>query len=122
MNLEGKFEEAETVARACLAMRPKYYNADDWHMPDTRVAIGQSLVGQKRYAEAEPLLVSAYDAIPAANPGVKTTTARALTQLYESMNHAEKAAEWTRKAAETAVALPAAAAPATPQPAATPNP
>ena len=124
--LGGKFVEAETLARACLAMRLKYYNADDSPMPDARGTLAESLLGQKRYSEAEPLFVSTYDeskaliASGAMDVARVTTTAQSLAQLYGATNQPEKAAEWTRKAAETATA-PAAPGPNAPPPP-TPNP
>ena len=120
----GKFAEAEAIAWECLALREKLFLADDWKLSDTRVTLAQALLGQKRNADAEPLLVSAYDGlaknaagypVPPVSVNRRKTTADALVRLYESTNQPEKAAEWSRKSAETAPA-PAAPGPNAPPP------
>ena len=69
--------------------------------------LGGSLLGQKKYAEAESLLLAGYegmkqraDKIPAiGKPRVKESLQR-LVQLYEATGQAEKAADWNKKLAE----------------------
>ena len=56
----GKYDEAEPVARECLALREKEI-PDDWRTFNARSMLGGSLLGQKKYAEAEPLLLSGYE-------------------------------------------------------------
>ena len=67
--------------------------------------LGGSLLGQKRFAEAEPLLVQGYEgmkqreaAIPAGCPRLREATER-LVQLDEAKNQPENAAEWRAKRA-----------------------
>jgi tetratricopeptide (TPR) repeat protein len=101
-----KFTEAEPLARECLTIREKKL-PDDWRTFNARSVLGGSLLGQKKYAEAEPLLLSGYegmkqreDKIPASGkPRVKEALDR-LVQLYEATGQSEKAAEWNRKLAE----------------------
>ena len=69
--------------------------------------LGGSLLGQKKYAEAEPLLLSGYegmkqreDKIPATGKSRVKETLQRLVQLYESTGQSEKAAEWKKKLAE----------------------
>ncbi len=56
---EAKFAQAEQPARECMAMREKT-TPDDWLTFESRSLLGGSLLGQKKYAEAEPLLLSGY--------------------------------------------------------------
>jgi tetratricopeptide (TPR) repeat protein len=56
---EGKFSEAETPARQCLAIRLKL-RPDDWSVFHARHMLGAALAGQRRLAEAEPLLLEGY--------------------------------------------------------------
>jgi len=103
---EGKFTHAEPLARECLALREKLI-PEDWRTFNARSMLGGSLLGQKKYTEAEPLLLSGYegmkqreDKIPAfGKPRLKETLQR-LVQLYEATGQTDKAAEWNKKLAE----------------------
>jgi hypothetical protein len=46
--------------RACLAIREKKL-PDDWRRFNAQSLLGGSLLGQQKYAEAEPLLVQGYE-------------------------------------------------------------
>jgi hypothetical protein len=97
---EGKFSEAEAAARESLAIREKT-RRDDWVTFSTRSLLGGSLLGQKKYAEAEPLLVSGYEGMnariqkipPAGKPRLDEAVRR-LVQFYEETGRPDKAAEW----------------------------
>ena len=73
--------------------------------------LGRSLLGQKRYAEAEPPLVSGYEGLKrsATTPAVELRVKqafKALAQLYEAAGWSEKAAELKRgKLAEAEAAF-----------------
>jgi serine/threonine protein kinase/Flp pilus assembly protein TadD len=103
---KGKFDEAEPLARECLAIREKQ-NSDDWLTFNARSLLGGSLLGQKKHAEAEPLLLAAYEGmkqrearIPAnGRPRLKETLQR-LVQLYDATDRPDQAAEWKQKLAE----------------------
>jgi tetratricopeptide (TPR) repeat protein len=103
---DGKFAEAEEVARECLAIREREI-PDDWRTCNARSMLGGSLLGQKKYAEAEPLLLSGYDGmkqreikIPLeGRPRLRETLER-LVQLYEATSRPDQAAEWKRKLAD----------------------
>ncbi len=72
---------------------------------NARSLLGGSLLGQKKYAEAEPLIVSAYGGkktheakIPP--PGKPRLTAAGLVvKLYEARGKQDKAAEWLARLA-----------------------
>jgi len=103
---EKKFADAEPLARECLAIREKKL-PDDWLTFSARSLLGGSLLGQKKYAEAGPLLLSAHEGMKqregeisaASKLDVKESLQR-LVQLYEATGQAEKAAEWNKKLAE----------------------
>jgi tetratricopeptide (TPR) repeat protein len=58
------FTEAELQLRECLAIREKV-QPDDWRTFNTRSHLGGALLGQKKYAEAEPLLRQGYEGMKA---------------------------------------------------------
>ena len=56
VRLQGrKYEQAEAVARECLSIR-QGLAPDDWSTFNAQVLLGAALLGQKQYANAEPLL------------------------------------------------------------------
>ncbi len=99
---------AEPFLRECLAIREKH-EPDSWTLHDTQALLGAALLGQKKYAEAEPLLVKGYKGMlarektmfkgrttPIAVPinEIKTRVPEALDrliQLYEATNKPEEA-------------------------------
>jgi tetratricopeptide (TPR) repeat protein len=103
---ELKPAEAEPLARECVALREKLI-PDDWRTFNARSMLGGSLLGQKKYAEAEPLLISGYegmkqreDKISAAGKARIQESLQRLVQLYEATGRSEKVAEWNKKLAE----------------------
>ena len=98
----GKFTEAEPVARECLALREKLI-PDVWRTFNAQSMLGGSLLGQKKYAEAEPLLLSGYegikereDKIPSAGKMRPKEALQRLVQLYQATGQTQKVAEWTK--------------------------
>ena len=70
----------------------------------TQSLLGASVAGQKRYQEAEPLAVDAYEAliqrkssISPANASVMDQAGRRVIQLYRDWGKPEKAAEWAKR-------------------------
>ena len=66
--------------------------------------LGAALLGQKRYAEAEPLLVSGYEGLkerenklPASKRGNYLSSVTSLVQLYTDWGKPEQAALWQQK-------------------------
>ncbi len=101
----GKFAEAELLAREALAVRSKTAAVGSFEIASATGTIGSALAGQKRYAEAEPLLIAALDdmkkieAGAGLNAGQKTgmsARVESLVQLYEATGRPEKAAEWKK--------------------------
>src|SRR5262249_42490967 len=93
--------------RECLAIRQRI-QPDDWTTFDTRSLLGEALLGQKKYAEAEPLLLEGNEGMkkreaqipPESRPRLTRALER-LVRLYESWGKKDKAARW-RKALEAA--------------------
>jgi tRNA A-37 threonylcarbamoyl transferase component Bud32 len=54
------FAEAEPLLRECLVIREKT-QPDEWTTFGTKSMLGGALLGQKKYAEAEPLLLAGYE-------------------------------------------------------------
>jgi serine/threonine protein kinase/tetratricopeptide (TPR) repeat protein len=107
LNRAGQAAEAEPLARECLAIREKQI-PDDWRAFNARSLLGESLMAQQKYVEAEPLLVSGFDGIRqrsasatsgAVKPRLKEASQRVI-RLYEETNRPEQAAEWKAKMTE----------------------
>ncbi|MBX7105458.1 MAG: serine/threonine-protein kinase [Gemmataceae bacterium] len=100
---QKQYDKAEPLAREDLAWREKK-EPDDRLTIEMRVLLGESLLGQKKYAEAEPLLVKAYDemkAKPLDSNGQSLkpeAVAALLAQLFEAQGQADKVAVWKPRA------------------------
>jgi non-specific serine/threonine protein kinase/serine/threonine-protein kinase len=98
----GRYAEAEAEARESLRI---YQERDyrDWPRADATSVLGASLRGQAKYAEAKPLLLSAYEGLKAAEADLGIQEARLteagerIVQLYEAWGRPEQAAEWKAK-------------------------
>jgi serine/threonine protein kinase len=55
----GDGAATESSLRAALSAREKLYPPDDWRIAQTRSLLAAALAAQKRYAEAEPLMLAA---------------------------------------------------------------
>ena len=101
----GDFIGAESSARQCLALREKNI-PDDWRTFDAQSLLGGCLLDQKKYAEAEPLLLSGYaglkqrgDAVLADGDSHLQEALARLVQLDEAMGRTNQAAGWESEAA-----------------------
>jgi serine/threonine protein kinase len=102
-NAAGQHAKAEPVLRECLAIREKS-QPDDWTTFAARSQLGGSLLGQKKYAEAEPLILAGYEGMKAraakmsapAKP-LLTEAAQRVVRLYEAWGKVEQAAGWKTK-------------------------
>jgi tetratricopeptide (TPR) repeat protein len=109
----GNLAEAEALGREYLTLAEKTL-PDDWRAFDARVLLGSTLLGQQKYAQAEPLLLAGYqglkqreDRIPADGKRRLEEALRQLVQLYQGMAQPEKAAEWKKKLPELTNRSPA---------------
>jgi tetratricopeptide (TPR) repeat protein len=95
--------EAELKLRECLTIRKKM-QPDDWTTFDTKSMLGEALVEQKKYADAEPLLRSGYEGlkqreakIPSQDKGRLNKALERLVQLYEAWGKKDKADQWRKE-------------------------
>jgi len=100
---QGKFAEAEPVAREALETEKKV-QPDDWQRYRAASLLGASLAGQRKYSEAEPLLLEGYqgmlarkDRIGAPDRYHLDLAHQWLIQLYRAWGKPDKAAEWKNK-------------------------
>lgn len=98
--------DAEPVLRECLTIREKL-EADDWRTFNTSSMLGGSLLGQEKFAEAEPLLISGYEGmklreekIPAVGRPRLTESIERLVELYTAWQKPEQAKEWSTRLEE----------------------
>ncbi|MFO0807669.1 MAG: serine/threonine-protein kinase [Gemmataceae bacterium] len=108
---QQKWSAAEPILRECLAIREKV-QPDAWMTFNTKSQLGGSLLGQRRYAEAEPLLVDGFhglkrrsDRISKAGKIRLPEAAERLMQLYNAIGKPDEAATW-RKELESLKATP----------------
>jgi serine/threonine protein kinase/Tfp pilus assembly protein PilF len=100
---ERKFAQSEPLAREALDFNRRK-QPDDWQRFRAESLLGASLAGQKKYAEAEPLLLEGYQGMVARKERIgmpdwyHLDRAREwIVQLYQAWNQPEKAAEWRKK-------------------------
>jgi eukaryotic-like serine/threonine-protein kinase len=99
----GKLDAAESLLRECLEIRDKTM-PDNWLRFDAASRLGACLVAEKKYADAEPLLISAYHGLKDREnlipPAQKTRVSEAgdrIIQLFDAQGNKEKAGEWRKK-------------------------
>ncbi|HKI19703.1 MAG TPA: tetratricopeptide repeat protein, partial [Isosphaeraceae bacterium] len=110
--LDVKPAEAEPLLRQAMAIRDKM-TPDDWSSFDTRSLLGASLVGQKKYAEAEPFLLQGYEGLkvraakipPKLQKRVPEAVER-IVKLYEAWGKKDLADEWRKKQPSPPAAVP----------------
>ena len=109
---ESQYVEAESIVRECLAICEKT-QPDAWTTFFTKSLLGGSLLGQKKYADAEPLLLAGYEGmkqrekkIPIQGKFCLTEAVERLVQLYDAWGQKEKADEWRMKLPVTKSAKP----------------
>jgi serine/threonine protein kinase len=99
----GQYTKAEPLLRECLSMRQKV-QPDDWSTFNTRSQLGGSLLGQTKFVEAEPLILSGYEGlkareakIPAPSKVRLTEAAERVIRLYEAWDKPDQATAWKAK-------------------------
>jgi serine/threonine protein kinase len=100
-----RYREAEAYIRECLTIRDKT-QPDAWTTFNTRSMLGGALLGQKKQAEAEPLLVKGYEgmkkrekAIPVQARPRLTEALERLIALYDAWGKPAEAARWRKELA-----------------------
>ena len=100
---QGKFAESEALAHEAVEFNRKR-QPDDWQRFDAESLLGASLAGQKKYAEAEPLLLEGYQGIAGRKDRIDVQdwyhvdlARERIVQLYQAWGKPAKAAEWRKK-------------------------
>lgn len=106
LNRLGRSATAERVLREALALREANLPAEHFMTALTRGALGECLTVQRRYGEAEPLLLASYGSLSrsqgAGNP--RTTLAlQRLVALYEKWGKPGQASQYLRLISEPGV-------------------
>ena len=100
----GDYPGAEKHFRECLAIRAKN-EPDDWRTSITRCRLGDALLGQQKYADAEHQLLAGYAGMkqreammPSQFKDQRLREALGqLVQLYEATGNGEQAARWRKE-------------------------
>jgi len=97
---KGDLIKAEPLASECLSIRQKAI-PDNWKTFSAQNLLGGILLAEKKYVEAEPLLISAYEgmskregSIPWTGRGNPKAAVLRLLQLYDETGRPEQAAKW----------------------------
>ena len=100
---QARWSEAEPLLRECLAIREKA-TPDDWRRYDAMSLLGGALLGQGRYAEAEPLIVAGYEGMKAREARILPRgqvrlreAAERVVRLYEAWGKPDQAATRGRR-------------------------
>jgi hypothetical protein len=100
---QQKYAEAEAALRDALRVYEKIAS-DGWERYHCESMLGDGLTGQKKYAEAEPFVVSGYEGMTqrqatmwAENRSVLEDAKESILRLYEGLGKKEKVAEWRQK-------------------------
>ena len=103
----GQAARAEPLLRECLAIRERKPVAG-WVTFDAKSMLGAALLGQKKYSEAEPLLLAGYQGMKEREATMTAPfkirlldSLKRLVQLYEATGNQEKAKEWRKLLMET---------------------
>ena len=114
-NAAGQYIEGEATAREAVAIRRKILPPNHWLISAAEFTIGESLLKQKKYAEAETLLLAVFANMKIHGPENSDFmfsfwrdrmkyTAGFLMQIYEATDQPDKVAEWTKHRDEYTVA------------------
>ena len=89
-----------------MTLWDQYYRGD-WPGFDVRILLGEALIRQRRYAEAEPLLLAGYTGLVGlmgkeANlePSDVAAAADRLAELYTALGNPAEAAKWQAERAK----------------------
>src|SRR5262249_35002418 len=96
--------DAEAILRDGLPIREQRA-AEDWPTCHGKSLLGGALLGQEKYADAEPLLLAGYGGMKRSATAVPrkvrtlrlTETMERLVQLYEETGQPDEAAKWRRE-------------------------
>jgi tetratricopeptide (TPR) repeat protein len=101
---DATWETTVGIAHQCVAARQEQ-QPEGWRTFSSKSLLGAALLGQKNYAEAEPLLLAGYeglrshaDALPeGVRAGRLTEALQRLVTLYEATDRKDEAARWQKE-------------------------
>ena len=98
-----EYAEAESLLRPLVSAASKE-SPESWQRFDLESMLGAAIAGQRKFEEAEPLLLHAYaglserrESIPAGAASSLESASERIERLYESWNQPAKASEWKEK-------------------------
>jgi serine/threonine protein kinase len=94
---QGKAQEAEPLLRESLEIWRRTLPPGQWLTAEGRSVLGNCLLAQNKYGDAEPLLLGGCRELRQAQgtpPRALRQAAESLVQLYEAWDKPAKAAEW----------------------------
>jgi tetratricopeptide (TPR) repeat protein len=98
------FAEAEPILRECLAIREAKEPSGTFTF-NAKSMLGGALIGQKKYVEAERLLLAAYQGIR--RPGTtRSETLDRLIELYTAMDKPDEVKRWQAERANYPAVIP----------------
>jgi len=96
----GQYEQAESILRTALTRYEKVA-PEGWERYNCQSMLGASLSGQRRYQEAEPLVLDGYEAlvqrkanIPPADASVIDRAGRRIIELYRGWGRTDQMDAW----------------------------
>jgi hypothetical protein len=102
----GLVDKRRQIASAlnALAIRRKSLPSTHWRISYTEALLGSCLGGERRFDEAEPLLLAGYETLRAKRGEARDETrmaASGLVALYAAWGKPDRAAEWRKKLGPT---------------------
>jgi tetratricopeptide (TPR) repeat protein len=103
LNAQKRYSVAKALLRSGLTVCEKS-GVDSWEHYSIMAVLGSSLVGEQKYAEAETLLLRAYEKMKERESQVAVRdrllvkkTAERLGKLYHDQNRMDQARDWHNK-------------------------
>jgi serine/threonine protein kinase len=121
LRCQQRFSEAEPLFRECLASRDTNC-PNAWYTHFTRLRLGATLMGKRKYEEAEPLLISGYEGMREHEGAIRernkvlAETLQNIVPLFEATSRPEQATDWRTKLTVVQAAGPKARPPWPPLP------
>ncbi len=98
----GKAKVAEALLRRAVSIREKALPADHWLLANVRSILGEALTAQRKFDEAESMLLEAYEKIDPPEPWGRRKKAalERIIGLYEAWGKTKQADTWRKRLVE----------------------